>query len=443
MGDGVRRMKRDERWIAYASRPFLGSIRLDGSKSLTNRALILAAIADGPSELIGALASDDTCALTNALAACDVSSSAEENSLRITPRVGGAPLRGGARVNLGDGGTPTRFMMALAALADAPIEIDGSRRMRERPVAEGAALLREVGADVAWLGKSDSLPLRVSPVQQQAKNIRVGKTASSQFVSALMLIAPKLPQGLALEFTEPLTSESYIDLTLVALEEWGVHPTVDRHEDGTLARIVIESSRIQGGVHHIEADASSAVYWWGAAAIIPGSQLIVEGLPSTSHQPDMAVREAIIRMGGVRHETDQGCGIAFSGDLHGIEVDASTWPDGAVLLAALAAAAHGVTRISGLHTLRVKESDRIAALENNIRLLGCPVRSGDDWIEIVGPCAGEFAVTIDPRNDHRIAMAFTVLGLRRSNLTIRDPSCVEKSYPRFWDDLRSLSEPTQ
>lgn len=405
-----------------------------GSKSLTNRWLMLAALAEGQSVLRGALASDDTASFADAIARCGVRASWTAPDELTVVGCAGSP-RGGGGVNLGDGGTPTRFMAAFAALADRPIVIDGSARMRERPVAEGIAMLAALGAPVQWIESVGRLPVAVGGVHPSGSTLAVGATSSSQFISAVMLIAPWLDRGLDLVFTQPPTSASYLELSIGVLVRAGVPVGVVRTASGGLARVTIEPMRVRGVEVTVEPDASSAIYPLAAAALVPGLRVTVPGLPRATAQPDRGAIDALVAMGAREGSIDGSTMIEHGGALRGVTIDASQWPDGALAIAAVAAAASGTSTITGLHTLRVKESDRIGAMAAELRALGCTIVASDDALVIDPSTRHDRPVTLHAHRDHRVAMSLATLGLARPGISIDDPACVAKSWPGFWASL--------
>lgn len=409
-------------------------VPVPGSKSLTNRWLMLAALAEGQSVLRGALASDDTTSFAEAIARCGVRASWTAPDELTVVGCAGCP-RGGSSVNLGDGGTPTRFMAAFAALADRPIVIDGSARMRERPVAEGIAMLASLGASIRWIEAAGRLPVAVGGSRPSGRTLVVGATSSSQFISAIMLIAPWLERGLELVFTEPPTSPSYLELSIGALAHAGVPISVERAAGGGLAGVVIEPMPLRGLDITVEPDASSAIYPLAAAALVPGMRVTVPALPRATSQPDRGAIDALVAMGARERTIDGLTSIEHGGALHGITTDASRWPDGALAIAAVAAAAAGTTTITGLHTLRVKESDRIGAMASELRALGCTITASDDALVIDPSTRHERPVTLHAHRDHRVAMSLATLGLVRPGISIDDPACVAKSWPGFWESL--------
>ncbi len=494
--------------IAPLTQPFDVSIAPPGSKSITCRAYVLAALAQGESKLIRPLRADDTELLLDALCTLGAEARWVGDDVYIKG-VGGRFPRGG-EVNLGDGGTPTRFMIACACLAAQPVIVDGSKRMRERPIAEGVAMLRQLGAQIEYVEEEGRLPVRVTPSEKfHGGHLNVGQTASSQFISALLLIGSQLRDGITLSFTGHVTSASYVYLTTWTMEQWAIElEFVDADCSAAAngiqhAQIIVPPCAVAGGVYTVEPDASSCAYWHAAAAIHPGSRAVVPIQPLASNQPDRNVGlEIVTTFGGSFEFVLNDAGLATSSAVVGPaqligenkEIDAAQMPDGAVALAVVCACAKTPVTIRGLHTLRVKETDRIAALANELGKVGCTVETGADWITIhphphavsddrreedtdsrgpknggigdgiggerlgdggsgggSGPSlrsdmafqadpalVGKEPVVIETYNDHRMAMAFAVLGLVRPGIAIRNPACVAKSYPTFWKDFAKL-----
>jgi 3-phosphoshikimate 1-carboxyvinyltransferase len=403
-----------------------------GSKSITCRAYVCAALAEGESRIRRPLAADDTDRLLAALAALGAGSRREEDDV-VIEGVGGRFPRGG-EVDLGDGGAPARFMIAAACLAAEPVIVDGSQRLRERPMAELVDLLRALGGEVEYLQAEGRLPVRVRPSGSVGGSVDCPTTRSSQFVSALLLVAPHMAEDLHLRLHGPRTSASYVDLTVAVLRAWGV--AVETASDA----IAVSAGRPSGRECDIPPDASSAVPWWTAAALGEGWSICIPGLTGEPFQPDEAYPDCLCRM-GAEILGDHG-GVRGGASLHPPEtpIDMSLLPDAAMSLAALAARARGPTTLTGLETLRVKETDRIAALAAELERIGCAVRATDEALTIDPAGCHERPVVIETYRDHRMAMAFAVLGLARGGISIRDPACVAKSYPGFWRDLGSLYE---
>ncbi len=413
--------------IEPVRRPFDVTITPPGSKSLTCRAYVLAALAEGESRIVQPLRADDPDALLVALGTLGAASRREGGDV-LNRGVGGRFPRGG-EINLGDGGAPARFMIAAACLAEGPVTVDGSARMRQRPIAEGVDLLRRLGAAIEYLQAEGRLPVRVTPSASFAGGtVEIPTTLSSQFVSAILLVAPFLKNGVALDFAGEITSSSYIDLTLRTLAGWDVHGNT-RHPS-------IPPQAVMARRYPIEPDASSAVYFLVAATICRASKVRVPAISRRSAQPDLGALDVLKRMGAHVEADEKGLAVAGpQGPPRGTESDARHMPDAAVALAAASAMAEGTSVLRGLRTLRVKESDRIAALAAELRKIGCTVETTGDSIAIDPSGRHDRPVVVETWNDHRMAMAFGILGLARGGIAIRDPACVSKSYPGFWSDL--------
>ncbi len=427
--------------ITPVRRPFNVTVEPPGSKSETNRFLMLGALSPGVSKLDCPLRATDTDLFVDALRAIGVPIEMGENCAHIHGAVG--RIAGGASVQLGDGGTPTRFMMAIATLARKPVVIDGSVRMRERPIAEGVEMLRAIGAKIDYLECDGALPIRVGGGRlPRGGALEVGRTASSQFVSALLLLAPRLERGIDLFVnSESLTSPSYVELTLHAMTKWGVRFEVFRDATGRITRITVPHAELVPSQVAIEPDASSAVYFLGAAALVRDARVTICGLPRLSSQPDAACLSAFVSMGAHEWSGPRGMGIEGTSTLDGLDIDASRWPDGALCVAAVASLAKGKSRIRGLETLKMKESNRVHVLTEELTRMGCRVETTASSITIDPDPSSARPILIDPRGDHRVAMSFAILGLSRPGISIGEPQCVAKSYPNFWRDLAMLSEP--
>jgi len=421
-------------------------VRPPGSKSITNRALLLAALASGESRLDGALLdADDASHMIDALRTLGARIETSGDARVVVEGVAGS-LRGGCTVNLGNAGTATRFLTAVACLADEPVVIDGNARMRQRPIGELLDLLRSLGVRIDEMGEPGRVPIRIHPTRPSGGTVRVGRTASSQFVSALLLLGPWLPNGIECEFTDAATSESYVRMTLGLLEAVGARGV--RAEGNPVARAAVGPHPLKGFTLAIEPDASGATYFWGAAAAVPGLVCEVDGVASGSLQGDADFVELLARMGATVLRGQRATTVAGHERLRGIDADLTLMPDTAMTLAAVACFAEGPTTIRGLSTLRVKETDRIEALRAELTRVGVGVEiigeGRDEGIRITPPVGGLDTrasappVTFQTYDDHRMAMALAIIGLRRPNVSIEDPSCVAKTYPGFWADLASL-----
>lgn len=437
-----------------------------GSKSITNRALVLAGLASGVSTLRHALIeADDTSRMISALRVLGARVEREgEGTLRVTG-VGGrwSPSGREVHLDLGNAGTTTRFLAAAAVLSRVPVIIDGNPRMRQRPIGELTGALASLGATIQHLGTPDCPPVRIVPpaFDLHAPRIEFGHLKSSQFVSALLLIAPWISGGLTIRHTSTVTSPSYIWMSLRLLERLGA--SVQNSDDLRVIRVgapageggEAPTSGIASFDLSIEPDASGATYWLAAGALCPKSRAVVRGIGPDSIQGDAGFADLMERM-GARVEVTPGSDKGNAGEvacvgpaaLKPIVADMTDMPDAAMSLAAAACFAPGSTIIRGLVTLRVKESDRIGAMEHELAKIGVRVETGylgdPGAIRITPPMAGVDCspgvprVEFDTYDDHRMAMSLALIGLRRPNVWVRNPSCVNKTYPSFWRDLARL-----
>lgn len=423
--------------VPKASGPVCGDFVPPGSKSLTQRWLLLAALADGDSVIENALQSDDVQAMVAGLVALGAQVVwRADGALQVRGVAGRFP--GGGLLHAGEGGTPARFLMAAAARARRSSVIDGSARLRLRPMQDGAALLNALGAQVSRCGEGE-LPLRVEPDAAGGRGgtIRMKRPSSSQFLSAVALTAPWMPEGLRVEVEGGMPSDSYVALTVQCLRSLGVVASWDDHT-GSLQ---VEPALLQGFHVRVEPDASSAAYGFALAAIVPGSRVRVPGLRAASAQPDLAVVEALRRL-GARVESDAiGVAVCHAGALRGGVLDAGRWPDGSLAVMAAAATAVDTVELRGLATLADKESDRIACMRAWLEPMGVQVEHGADWMRIRGPVRPGAEARVDTRRDHRIAMSAAVLGAACGGVRVHDPACVSKSWPGFWTAWANLLGP--
>ena len=439
--------------------PFGATLRPPGSKSLTNRALLLAALAKGRSKLTGVLFADDSRRMIEALQTLGFTLDIDEPSCRITVhgKRGDIPARGGgAALDLGNAGTAMRFLTAACCLGMGEFTLDGIARMRERPIGELVDPLIKLGADIEYLGEAGYPPVKViaEPPGLLGGHLTLSPTLSSQFISALLMVGPYMQRGLEIEFEGPVTSLPYVKMTLNLMKQFGA-----AFEADTGYRAVhVPAGRYRATDYWVEPDASNASYFLAAAAVVPGSRCTVEGLGSRSLQGDAEFCDVLGRMGcsvdqtlnattvtaphrGVGTSGGGGSGGGASGGLKGIDVDLNAMPDMAQTLAVVALFADGPTAIRNVGNLRVKETDRLAALETELTKLGANVEVISNDLHITPPPGGALTpAAIDTYDDHRMAMAFAVAGLRSPGVTINDPGCVDKTFPDYFDYLGRLRD---
>jgi len=427
--------------------PFAISLRPPGSKSLTNRALLLAALAEGESTLRAALLdADDARRMIDAIRALGADVSIDESTGDVRIRGVGGALRGDRTIDIGGAGTAMRFLAAACLLADAPVTLDGDERMRQRPIGLLADALARLGAGVDFKGEPGFPPLTISPPPGLAGGeIDLPALPSGQFISALLMLAAWTNAGLTLRLASPPTSRPYVDMTLRLLERLGARD-VECSDDARTIRV--GPGPLQAFHLDVEPDASSAGPFWTGAAITPGASCLIEGIPEDSLQGDARFPDVLARMGAGVECTSAGVRVwrEPNARLRGVDVDLGDMPDAAMVAAVAACFAEGPSRLRGLRTLRVKESDRLAALQNELTRIGADVRieqAGDDESLVIrrpAPEVPEAPVVFDTYRDHRMAMALALIALRRPGVEIRDPACVAKTYPRYWADLARLHE---
>lgn len=410
--------------------PIRGRVRPPGSKSVTNRALVCAALADGRSTLIGTLDSEDTQVMVAALRKLGVVVEGQlGGTLEITGCIGRLPV-GGAELYVANSGTTLRFLAATVSLGHGVFRLDGTTRMRERPIGDLVESLRELGVDASVESPGGCPPVVVRAAGLAGGQARIRGDVSSQFLSGLLLAAPYARLPVVLSVEGELVSQPYVRMTLAVMESFGV-----RVESDELREFRIPHRAYRAGRYPIEPDASAASYFFGAAAIT-GGDIAVEGLSRASLQGDVAFVDVLERMGCRVVFGDDSIRV-FAGKLRGVTVDMNAISDTVQTLAAIALFAEGPTTIAGVRHIRHKETDRIGALATELRKLGATVDEMPDGLRVT-PAALHGAV-IDTYQDHRMAMSLALVGLRQPGVIIRDPACTAKTYPGFWDDLRSLS----
>jgi 3-phosphoshikimate 1-carboxyvinyltransferase len=413
------------RGLRTAAGPLDALVAVPGSKSIANRALICAALADGESELTGIPSGDDTTAMTSGLAALGVAVSVRGDRAVVTG-TDGRLTGAAARVDAALAGTTSRFLTAVAALADGPVTIDGDAPLRRRPMGPLHDALLALGADVRSGGEAGRLPVTLAGGLRRGGRVELAGDVSSQFLTALMLIAPLLEGGVEVALTTPLVSVPYVELTAAVMTAFGSGP-IQVDDD----RVVVPSGGYRGRRYSIEPDASSASYPLAMAAVA-GGRVRIAGLRSTSAQGDVVFVDLLARMGCRVDDGRDGLGVVRepAAALRGIEVDLRDSSDLVPTLAVVAAAASTSTRISGVGFIRTKESDRLTELAAELTKTGAAVHVDADGL-IIDP-AGLHGARLDPHHDHRLAMAFGVLGSWVDGIEVTDPDVVSKSWPEYW-----------
>ncbi len=417
--------------IRPLNRALAAKVKVPGSKSITQRALICAALADGTSTLKGALQSEDPTLLIQALEKAGVQITVEEDAF-VVKGVGGRPILQGAKVYLGNNGTGTRFFTAFSSLGSGkPLILTGTKRLCERPIEPLVRALTTWGAKIRYLGQEGFLPLEIAGGGLVGGGVRLDVAKSSQFLSALLLVGPYTQIPAEIHLTSPLVSRPYIDLTIAVMKDFGV---VVQEREGIF---FVPKDTYTPREYYIEGDASSASYFLAAAALVGGS-VTVTNLPQQSKQGDAAFAGILSRMGCVVSYTN---GVTVSRNpsvpLKGIDINMGRTPDLVPTLAVVAAKARGRTFIRGVPHLRYKETDRLKAVATELAQMGVSVTELQDGFIIEGQPELK-ATEVETYDDHRIAMAFAVLGLVVPGLRLRNPDCVKKSFPHFWEVFETL-----
>ncbi|MDR4506559.1 MAG: 3-phosphoshikimate 1-carboxyvinyltransferase [Candidatus Scalindua sp.] len=411
------------------------SVLVPGSKSYTNRALITALLAAGPSVIKNPLLSDDTRFMIAGLNTIGVSvkSVPEDNSLLVNGCSGKVPARE-ANIYAGNAGTVVRFMTAALTLGNGRYEIDGVERMRNRPIQELLDSLNQLGANVVSKDNTGCPPVVIHAHGLKGGTVRMKGDVSSQYVSAILLAAPYATNDVRLVITEDLVSKNYVDMTIDVMRKFGVTVRQDAYRE-----FFIESGQCYKGCGYIvEPDASNASYFLAAAAIT-GGKVKIEGLGTNSLQGDAAFADILSRMGCTVKKSDDWMEIE-GGELKGIDIDMNDTPDVVQTLAVVAVFAKGKTHIRNVKNLRYKETDRIKALVTELQKIGVNVIEYDDGLEIEP--AAPHAARIATYDDHRMAMSFALIGLRSEGITLENPDCVAKTFPDYFEKLQSICNET-
>ena len=412
--------------------PIDGHVRPPGSKSLTNRALLVAALAKGESRLAGPLESDDTVAMREGLAqlGCPVDASGDP---WIVPGRSGALDAPGETLHCKNSGTTARFLTAAACLAKGPVMIDGDPRMRERPIRDLVAALSDLGAKLSTRGENGCPPVEVAGGGLPGGPAEIDAARSSQYVSAVLLAAPYADRDVELRLKDGvLISRPYVDLTLQVMRAFGAEAAWT--EDGLLR--VRAGAGYTGREYAIEPDASAAAYPFCAAAITRG-RVCIEGFAPDSIQADLALLPILEEMGCRVERGDRTITLSGpDGPLRSIDVDLNDLPDASLALAVVCLFADGPSHLRNIESLRIKETDRLEALETELSRLGARAHASSDALRIEpGPLRGASIRTYD---DHRMAMALSLAGLRVPGVSIQDPGCVSKTWPDYFSVFEDL-----
>ena len=416
--------------------PARGTVTVPGSKSINNRALLLAALADGTSVLTGALESDDTLILANCLKALGfkVLYDREASTFEVTGYGGAFPKPPTKPVNLwvGNSGTSSRFLLALCGLNTLPVHFDGVPAMRKRPMGDLVSLLAAQGSDVVYEGDNGYFPLTLTGHGLPGGIMQIDPARSSQQVSAALMVAPYAKADTRIELIGTIVSEPYIAMTITMMEEWGVE--VERPEPDV---ILVRSGQVYKAMpsYTIEPDASGASYFFAAAAVT-GGQVTIPNLSRAALQGDALFVDALAQMGATIEDDARGLTVTGPAQLRGISVDMNAISDTAQTLAAIASNASSPTLITGVEHNRWKETDRVHAMATQLRAMGADLDERHDGL-LIRPAKLKSA-QVATYDDHRMAMSLAIAGLANEGVTIEDPACTSKTFPTFFDVLGQL-----
>jgi len=412
-----------------------GEINLPGSKSFSNRALLLAALAEGTTRISNLLESDDTRHMLNALKqlGIDYTLSNDKKECTVVGNAGPINSEGFEELFLGNAGTAMRPLCAALCLGKGSFLLTGEARMKERPIGHLVDALRQAGAKINYI-ESEGYP----PIQIEANGLSGGKVEiegaiSSQFLTALLFASPMAKEDMTISILGELVSKPYIDITLHIMKTFGVDVENDNYET-----FQIKGGQTYKAVDHymVEGDASSASYFLAAAAI-KGGTVKVTGIGKKSIQGDVAFVDVLEKMGAIVEWGDDFVSVT-KGELNAIDMDFNHIPDAAMTIATTALFVEGTTVLRNIYNWRVKETDRLFAMATELRKVGARVEEGDDYLKITAPKQLKHAA-IDTYDDHRVAMCFSLLALDPVSVTINDPECTAKTFPTYFEVLESIS----
>ncbi|HAB5172766.1 TPA_asm: 3-phosphoshikimate 1-carboxyvinyltransferase [Salmonella enterica subsp. enterica] len=413
-----------------------GAINLPGSKSVSNRALLLAALACGKTVLTNLLDSDDVRHMLNALSALGINYTLSADRTRCDITGNGGPLRasGALELFLGNAGTAMRPLAAALCLGQNEIVLTGEPRMKERPIGHLVDSLRQGGANIDYLEQENYPPLRLRG-GFIGGDIEVDGSVSSQFLTALLMTAPLAPEDTIIRVKGELVSKPYIDITLNLMKTFGVEITNHHYQ-----QFVVKGGQQyhSPGRYLVEGDASSASYFLAAGAI-KGGTVKVTGIGRKSMQGDIRFADVLEKMGATITWGDDFIACT-RGELHAVDMDMNHIPDAAMTIATTALFAKGTTTLRNIYNWRVKETDRLFAMATELRKVGAEVEEGHDYIRITPPAKLQHA-DIGTYNDHRMAMCFSLVALSDTPVTILDPKCTAKTFPDYFEQLARMSTP--
>ena len=413
-----------------------GEINLPGSKSLSNRALLIASLAQGTTTITNLLESDDTRYMLGALKNLGVDYTLSEDKTECTIRGNGGAIKceGITELFLGNAGTAMRPLCASLCLGSGSYILTGEPRMKERPIGHLVDALRQAGAEIEYLENEGYPPLKIEAKGLSGGEVEIEGTISSQFLTALLLASPLADSDMTIKIKGELVSKPYIDITLDIMKTFGIEVVNENYQ----------TFRIKAGQHYeavdsfmVEGDASSASYFLGASAI-KGGTVKVTGIGKKSIQGDVQFVDVLEKMGASVEWGDDYVAVS-RGALQAIDIDGNPIPDAIMTLATMALFCEGTTTIRNIYNWRVKETDRLYAMATELRKVGAEVEEGEDYLRITPPKVLKHA-QIDTYDDHRMAMCFSLLALDPVSVTINDPECTAKTFPTYFEVLESISK---
>ncbi|MEP1384042.1 MAG: 3-phosphoshikimate 1-carboxyvinyltransferase [Paraglaciecola sp.] len=413
-----------------------GTVNVPGSKSLSNRALLLAALAQGETHLTNLLDSEDIHHMLNALTKLGVNYRLSDCKTEcwVTGNQGPFKVDNPITLFLGNAGTAMRPLCAALAASQGEFELTGEPRMEERPIGALVDSLRQAGADISYQKNPDYPPLLIKGKTLTGGNVTVDGSVSSQFLTALLMSAPLFENDTTISISGELVSKPYIDITLDTMAKFGIEVKNQDYQ----AFVVKGSQQYQSpGKFMVEGDASSASYFLAAGAI-KGGTVRVTGIGKNSIQGDIKFAEVLEKMGAKVNWQEEYLEVTGA-PLHGVDLDMNHIPDAAMTIATAALFAKGDTSIRNIYNWRVKETDRLAAMSTELRKVGATVIEGEDFITITPP-SQLIHTDIDTYNDHRVAMCFSLVALSDTPVTINDPKCTAKTFPDYFQRFATICQ---
>ncbi len=412
-----------------------GEIALPGSKSLSNRILLLSALSRGVTQVYNLLESDDTSRMIDSLQRLGVGLELSRNNTVCRVQGLGGPFPPQqTELFLGNSGTTMRSICAALCLGEGEFTLTGEPRMYERPIEDLVDALRPMGADIEYLARDGYPPLRIHARGIPGGSVSVRGNVSSQYLTAILLSAPLARRDMVIEVVGDLVSKPYIDMTVAVMRRFGATVEADGYRQ---FRVAVGQGYQSPGSALVEGDASSATYFLAAAAI-KGGAVRVQGVGLSSVQGDVRLADVLEQMGAPVRRGEDWIEVG-RGDLRGVDLDLNHIPDAAMTVATAALFAEGQTTIRNVGNWRVKETDRLAAMAAELRKVGAQVEEGSDYLRITPPERISSAA-IDTYNDHRMAMSFSLAALGDAPITINNPDCVSKTFPDYFQQLAGIAD---